>query len=968
MRGVAGRAMREGWMALPVAVLLVVVVLGSAGGARATQAAAPSATLGQAAQHRHAGAGVLLGARLGAVAAAAGSGDAAIAAARANELAVRGDRVRVILTGPEAAAAATAAGGTVEAKAAGKTQALVPVSALDELSADARTKTIRPPARYELATVTGEGVGASNAAAYHTAGHTGQGVKVGIIDGGFAGYQQRISEGELPAVTTADFCGGQLATATPHGTAVAEIVHEMAPGAALYLICMNSEVTLAQAEQYAKQQGITIINHSVGWFNTSRGDGSGGPGTPDAIVADARANGIVWVNAAGNEGTRHWSGTFVDTNGDGVHEFAGGNVRNPFNILPGARVCASLRWDAWPSTTEDYDLFLIDSANTILAGSATDQSVAAGQPVEEVCYQNPSSSVISIGAAITKYAATTTPRFDLFVDGDLGYQTQGSVIEPASSPAAIAVGASCFGGDDPETYSSRGPTIDGRPKPELIAADGVAGATYGPTGHGCSVSGFPGTSAAAPHVAGALALIKQNEPSLSVPALETMLLQNATTLYGVDRDDTGAGEVSLDLPTPASSEIVFAEENPVGTNGWRIWLSADNGEGAVLLTTGNIERTAPKLSPDGSKIVFQRRQAGGAYRIATMNIDGTNETLNPLFPGSTDNQVPVWSPDGSKIAFVARIGADNQIVVTDANGSNPVQLTSGSTRNLFPAWSPDGSKIYFTSNRDDPLYSDVYRMNADGSTVVRLTASVGLTEYMPMPSPAGTKLAWATDGFEITVANADGSNPVSVTGVVAPAWLASWSPDGTELLISTASNLARVKPDGSNLRILARPGLHNAGADWHSGLRAPRSLATPQLAGDATATRSLVALRGSWLGGSYRMSYQWQRCDGAGANCADIGGATDRAYKLGASDLGARLRCRLTASNSGGTTSATSPTSSSVGAAPTPPNNPGSGGGGGSGGGSGRWRRWRRWGWWWFVGAGSECEAGREWVGVCCGV
>ena len=36
------------------------------------------------------------------------------------------------------------------------------------------------------------------------------------------------------------------------------------------------------AEAYAKAQGIRIINHSVGWFNTSRGDGSGAAGTPDA--------------------------------------------------------------------------------------------------------------------------------------------------------------------------------------------------------------------------------------------------------------------------------------------------------------------------------------------------------------------------------------------------------------------------------------------------------------------------------------------------------------------------------------------------------------------------------------------------------------------------------------------------------------------------------------------------------------
>ena len=60
----------------------------------------------------------------------------------------------------------------------------------------------------------------------------------------------------------------------------------MAPSAQLFLICVESEVGLANAVGYAKANGITIVNHSVGWFNTSRGDGTGGAGTPDAIVAD----------------------------------------------------------------------------------------------------------------------------------------------------------------------------------------------------------------------------------------------------------------------------------------------------------------------------------------------------------------------------------------------------------------------------------------------------------------------------------------------------------------------------------------------------------------------------------------------------------------------------------------------------------------------------------------------------------
>src|SRR5206468_3225270 len=104
--------------------------------------------------------------------------------------------------------------------------------------------------------------------------------------------------------------------------------------------------------------GIKVVNHSVAWFNTSRGDGTGGAGTPDAIVASARASGILWANAAGNYGQTHWSGTFTDANGNKFHEFAPGDELNRVGVAVGGTVCAFLKWDAWPRTVQDFDLIL----------------------------------------------------------------------------------------------------------------------------------------------------------------------------------------------------------------------------------------------------------------------------------------------------------------------------------------------------------------------------------------------------------------------------------------------------------------------------------------------------------------------------------------------------------------------------------------------------------------------------------
>src|SRR5262249_7248231 len=141
---------------------------------------------------------------------------------------------------------------------------------------------------------------ASGAAAWQTAGITGAGVKVAVIDGGFKGLQDRKNNGDIPqAATVVDLCNGNV-EADAHGTGVAEVVSEMAPGAQLLLYCVSNEVSLGQAKDQAKAAGANIITMSLAYINSSRGDGSGGPGSPDAIVTDARQSGIFWVNSAGN--------------------------------------------------------------------------------------------------------------------------------------------------------------------------------------------------------------------------------------------------------------------------------------------------------------------------------------------------------------------------------------------------------------------------------------------------------------------------------------------------------------------------------------------------------------------------------------------------------------------------------------------------------------------------------------------
>ena len=303
--------------------------------------------------------------------------------------------------------------------------------------------------------MTGEGVQASFAAAWHAKGFTGKGAKVAVIDGGFEGLAGLQAAGELPTnVITQDYCGGESATASKHGAAVAEIVHEMAPDAQLYLICVGSEVDLATAVGYAKRQGVNIVNQSLGWEGPYRNDGGGEVG---AIVADARASGILWVNSAGNSAQTHWSGSYNPSGN--AHVWGGdGDQGNTFVWPNGAEICGFLKWDEWPAGVSDFDLGLfLSGSKTLLTASAGDQS-GTQAPFEAVCAVQTSGSDLTVFWAIRGYRVTTSPRIDFDSWGPpLQYSVAaGSIGTPASSPAAFAVGALCWQSRQLEAFSSQG--------------------------------------------------------------------------------------------------------------------------------------------------------------------------------------------------------------------------------------------------------------------------------------------------------------------------------------------------------------------------------------------------------------------------------------------------------------------------------------------------------------------------------
>ena len=417
-----------------------------------------------------------------------------------------------------------------------------------------------------------EGVALVNAHALQEAGVTGRGVKVGILDFGFQRYQALVAAGEVPRAKAmrAFNRAGRVEASTPHGTGCAEIVADMAPDAELYVAAVDgAEGQIIAAGQWLASQGVDIVNFS--------GGGHYGPHNGSALLDRfvdhvVREHDLLWVNAAGNEGASHWMAMAVDRNRNGFVD----NVTQRYPDLiavTGRELQITVVWDDWgsdpqrPSAQQDIDAYLLAEQPGGLVRVAASREVqnGRGRPAEIMALQGiPRGQVLYLALHMKRVSRAV--RVHVFVRGgssDIAPKVPGhSVGIPATARAALAVAAVDARNDRLEDFSSRGPTDDRRMKPEVSAPDNTISMAYG----GGRVAGrFPGTSAAAPHVAGFAALLKQLEPRASAANLYAAVQRhvvpkgrdrpNAEHGHGrIDAKDVNAGVGNADDPSDAPDE------------------------------------------------------------------------------------------------------------------------------------------------------------------------------------------------------------------------------------------------------------------------------------------------------------------------------------------------------------------------------------------------------------------------------
>jgi len=520
--------------------------------------------------------------------------------------------------------------------------------AITQRSMDERAESVRrqlrsaverlttPPASTDeggqtnVGSVTSQGDTAHEAeAARHFFGVDGTGIKVGVLSDSDDFKEASIASGDLPA-DTVTVPGQDGRPGSGEGTAMMEIVHDLAPGAKLFFAtAFNSPESFADNIRTLRfTYGCDIIVDDVIYFYES-------PYQDDNIaqaVDDVTADGALYFSSAGNQGhfdagtSGTWEGAFKKGKsalsaipaGYELHNFGQGQISDRIELAGGPLI---LHWSDPgsldnPHSSNDYDLFVLtpDLQNVVVA--STDIQDGDDLPFEFLGYLIPANYRVVIAKKVG--AANRTVRTLLF-GGELALSTAGATYGHAAAKTAFGVAAvdvaQAAGGafqegaqTQVELYSADGNRRifydrDGNPlngdkgelrqKPDLSAADGVS--TTLPAASG--LNPFFGTSAAAPHAAAIAALLKSGKPTLTPGQMRQFLTSSALDIEAANRDrDSGFGIVD------AMAALTKARVKPKPF----LELSAVNASEAPGDGDGSIE------PGESAALDVQLRNVGGA--------------------------------------------------------------------------------------------------------------------------------------------------------------------------------------------------------------------------------------------------------------------------------------------------------------------------------------------------------------------
>ena len=661
-------------------------------------------------------------------------------------------------------------------------QVLIPLGSLNSLADQEFIDFVKTPdhaVTYAGNYVT-EGLADINADKWHDSGIYGQNTKIGVVDVGFLGYTSLLGS-DLPAVVTArNFVDGetsaQLNSGSPHGTACAEVIHDIAPQATIYLAKIYSNIDLEEAVEWLHTTcNVDIISTSLGWYNMSPGDGTG---ELAELVARAYNDGILWVTAAGNDQQRHWGGDFYDPDDNGRHNFTNDQDINFFGpgdgsaylINPGVSLSIFARWSDWQNVDQDYDIYVYRNTGSgwegPIASSVNFQNGTAGQTPTEAVSFTTSDPPAAYGFTIYRayVDAVKIVNFEIFtpyaprLDEILSSRSLANLADSPRATTVSAINATTYIRQD---YSSEGPTngpgglaSGGIGKPDIAAYTNVTTASYG-------LLGFSGTSAATPHVAGTAALILSANPTFTPGQLQSSLANQAFDMEAPGFDNTtGWGRLHLDdhaFTCVAPATISVPSQNSTGafTISWTA-STTDNVTYILEEATNSTFSSNLRQAYSGSALnttITGKNNGTYYYRVMavrslynesswTNGNNGCQVTLTPLIcVAPATISVPSQNSTGSfSISWTASTTDNVTYILEEATNSsfssNLRQAYSGTALNTTIT-GRDPATYYYRVKAVRTLYTDSSWANGNNGCLVTRTCVAPTTISVPSQSSTG---------------------------------------------------------------------------------------------------------------------------------------------------------------------------------------------------------------------------------------
>lgn len=166
--------------------------------------------------------------------------------------------------------------------------------------------------------------------------------------------------------------------------------------------------------------------------------------------------------------------------------------------------------------------------------------------------------------------------------------------------------------------------------------------------------------------------------------------------------------------SPDGKTIVFAREYDDSKNGWQEEIWQMNADGTNQRQIENLEGRAPYFLQDG-RILFHTRT--GPSQICIAHRDGSN--IVQLTVNDANDWSPKISPDGTEIIFISDRDGNREIYTVNIDGTDQTRITFNDVDDWDPAWSADGAHLFFASENSDGGL-DIYIAKRDGTSLERI--------------------------------------------------------------------------------------------------------------------------------------------------------------------------------------------------------------------------------------------------------